>query len=361
MKFERKVIDAHWHLFDWYDENGRDFYTVLDGYQTRHGMAGVNICATPCFHDAGPAQNVLAALYKLHNPNAYAYGGMVYTAKPFLFPQPEGFDFRAQYDELMEIGFDGIKLLETKPEEQKEYGFQISDAKFEPLFDACEKNGTHLVWHVADPETFWDIDRIPKRFVEQGWFYGDGTYIYPDQLYGQVENVLSRHPKLKVTFAHFFFRSEHPELLEDLFAKYENVGVDITPGAEMYADFREKRTYYRDFFTKYADRILFGTDTEFERGAAADYEAYFDSLQDAVYTFAATDRDTFVIVEDVKGLDLPETAKDKILYQNFMRMAGERPKSVDVEALKRYVEKYKPYFADKELLARIEQELQEKY
>ena len=358
MKFERKVKDAHWHLFDWYDRDGRDFYTVLDGFQTRHGMAGVNICAIPCYHDYGPAQNVLAALYKLHNPNAYAYGGMSYTAKPACFPQPEGFDLLTQYEELMAMGFDGIKLLETKPEEQKAYGFQISDANFEPLFAACEKNGTHLIWHVADPETFWDKDRIPVRFLEKGWFYGDGTYMPLDQLYGQVEAVLARHPKLKVNFAHFFFRSEHPELLEALFAKYENVGVDITPGAEMYADFRKERDFYRDFFTKYADRILFGTDTEFETYGEPD--AYFDTLQDAVYSFAASDRDTFVIVEDVKGLDLPETVKDKILYQNFERLAGKTPKPVDVEALKRYVKKYAPYFTDKKLLARIEQELQEK-
>ena len=25
MKFDRKVVDSHWHIYPWFDENGEDF------------------------------------------------------------------------------------------------------------------------------------------------------------------------------------------------------------------------------------------------------------------------------------------------------------------------------------------------
>jgi len=120
-------------------------------------------------------QNILAALYKLHNPNAYAYGGFVYTDKPAVFPQPEGFDMLTQYEDLKAIGFDGIKMLETKPAEQKEYQVRVDDEAYEEFFSACERDETHMVWHVADPDTFWDIERIPPEFIDyfllSGYFF----------------------------------------------------------------------------------------------------------------------------------------------------------------------------------------------
>ncbi len=351
MKFNRKVVDSHWHAYPWFDENGKDFYTVIDRYQENLGLACLNICSIPVYHNLGPAQNVLAALYKLHNPTAYAYGGLVYTDKPVSFPQPEGFDMLTQYNELMEIGFDGIKMLETKPAEQKEYQVKVKDDYFEEFFAACEKNGTHMIWHVADPDTFWDINKIPERFIERGWFYGDGTYMSLEEMYGQVYDILERHPKLAVTFAHFFFLSEHPEKLEKLFEKYPNVSIDITPGGEMYAAFRENYEFYKGFFEKYSDRILFGTDASFTKNDLFDH---YTNIVAQVYNFAATDKDIEIYGEKCPAIQVSNEATDNLLYKNFERLAGETPKAVNKKALKKYVEKYKPYFTDKKLLELIE-------
>jgi predicted TIM-barrel fold metal-dependent hydrolase len=191
----------------------------------------------------------------------------------------------------MQIGFDGIKMLETKPTEQKSYAIEIDDPYFDGLFSACETNSTPMIWHVADPASFWDINRIPKRFLDRGWFFGDGTYMTHDRIYAQVYNVLERHPRLKVTFAHFFFMSETPEALETLFKKYPGVSVDITPGAEMYADFRKNHSYYRDFFIKYADRIMLGTDTSVNGGDMTRFSQRCQAVRD----FITTNQDVFII------------------------------------------------------------------
>lgn len=351
MIMNRKVVDSHWHSYPWADENGKDFYTVIDEYQKRLGLAGLNICSIPVYHDLGPAQNVLPLLYKLHNPTAYAYGGLVYTDKPVKFPQPEGFDMLTQYNELMEMGFDGIKMLETKPAEQKEYQVRINDPYFKDFFAAVEKDGTHMIWHVADPDTFWDINKIPERFIERGWFYGDGTYMSLEEMYGQVYDILESNPNIAVTFAHFFFLSEHPEKLEELFAKYPNVSIDITPGGEMYAAFRENFEFYKGFFEKYSDRIFFGTDASFTHNDLFDH---YMNIVTQVYNFCATDKDIEIYGEKCPAIQLSEEATDNILYKNFERVAGTAPKPVNKAAVKKYVEKYKSLITDKELLNLIE-------
>lgn len=345
MTMNQPVIDSHWHLYICKDQQGKDFRTVMDEFQKEYGLAAMNICAIPVYNGLGPAQNILAALYKLHNPNAYAYAGLVYPVQPYRCPMPEGMDPLSQYEELMALGFDGIKMLETKPTEQKAYGMRIDDSYFDPMFAAAEADGTHMIWHVADPDTFWDINRIPQVFLDRGWFYGDGTYLSYEDTYQQVFNVLDKHPNLPVTFAHFFFYADKPEQLERVFAKYPGTSVDVTPGSEMYGAFRENREFYRDFFTRYADRILYGTDTSFNGGDMTRFGERGLTVRD----FLSTDKDLTVIRVDTKGLALPEAVCEKILSGNFLRLAGATPKPVDKKALKAYVEKYKHLIGDKTL------------
>lgn len=344
------MIDSHWHVYVPKHEDGTDYRQKLDRLQQRMGLSALNICCIPCYHELGPAQNILAAIYKLHNPTAFAYGGLVYPDLPFRKPMPEGMDPLSQYEELMDVGFDGIKMLETKPTEQKTYGMFIDDDYYDAFFAACEANATPMVWHVADPDSFWDIDRIPQRFLDRGWFYGDGSYMSYDRVYGQVYNVLRKHPDLKVVFAHFFFLSEKPEQLEQLLAKYPGTTVDLTPGSEMYNAFRDNRAYYRDFFIRYQDRILFGTDTSY---SGSDMSRFIER-SDAVRRFLETDEKMTVISVETKGLALPKPVCNKILGENFQRLTGKVPKPIDRAKLKAYVEKYKHLITDERMLHFIE-------
>ena len=352
MRFDRPVIDSHWHLYTWEDRQGQDFRAAIARIKESLGLAAVNICSIPIYKDLGPAQNLLAALYKLSDPSAYAYGGLVYPEKPLRIPMPAGTDPLSQLTELRKIGFDGIKLLEAKPLEQKEYQVFLDDPYYEPFFDACERDRVPLILHAADPETFWDIDRIPQRFLDRGWFYGDGTYLPYERIYEQLYTVLERHPRLRVTFAHFFFLSGRPEKLEELFSRYPNVCVDITPGAEMYADFREKREFYRDFFTKWSGRIMLGTDSALRDTGDVD-----TGRIGSVFRFLTTDEPVHIIAEDCRGLALDAGAADDILWRNFRRTAGESPRPADREALRRYFDKYRHLITDEGLLGHIEEEI----
>ena len=356
MIFEKPVIDSHMHVHFYKNDQGEDFYQFFDRKQAEHGLKAINLCACPCVLEKnggswGVENNILAALYKLHNPTAYAYGGFFYPTIPAENTMPAGMELDTQYRELMDLGFDGIKMLETKAEEQKKFGLFVDDQRFEPFFAQCEGDGTHIVWHVADPDSFWDLDRIHPRHLAKGWYYGEGDYMSWQSIYDMVERVLERHPKLKVTFAHFFFWSPWPEKLEQLFAKYENVAIDITPGAEMYGFFLQQYDRYRQFFINYADRIFYGTDVVFPSSKT-------NSLRsEQVYRFLTTDEEITLVDIPTKGLALPDEASEKILYRNFEQLAGNEPKPIDRAKLRQYIEKYLPYIQNQDALPHIREQL----
>lgn len=344
----RKIIDSHVHLYNVYDSFGKDFCNCLDDMQKQHGVAAFNIASIPTHENYGVDQNILAALYKLHNPKCYAYGGIFYPEAPVTFPLPKGMDSLTQYTELMEMGFDGIKLLELKPAEQKEFQVRTSHSYYDDLFDMCDKNNTPMLMHVADPDTFWDIKRIPQRFIERGWFYGDGTYLSLKEVYSEAYKILEKHPCLDVTFAHFFFYSETPEKLIELFEKYPNVKIDLAPGSEMFASFDQNLEFYKEFFKKYSNRIVFGTDTSLMENTKEDYERY-NSISDSVYKFLSTDETITIYGVSSRGICLDDESLDNILYKNFEKSAGKTPKAMNEDKIKKYITKYYDYIKDENL------------
>ncbi len=327
MKFDKKTIDSHTHIYNWYDENGESYIDALDTLQSKTGTTGLNILALTTKIYGGSDSNIMAAIYKLHNPTAYAYGGIVYPELPVVPPLPEGLDALTQYRELMEIGFDGIKIL-YKPDNQKNIVLPINDGFYDNFFTAAENDGTHIIWHVADPKNNWNPDYEVKI-----WNYSDGTFPSREEMYRQVFDVLEKHPKLNVCFAHFFFMEEEPELLEELFSKYENLCVDVVPGL-MFSTFCKNPTFYREFLTKYSDRIIFGTDSEIHENKSS------DKLTEAVYKAVTTNETVDIWGNIVTGINLPDEASNKILYENFKNRCADTPKHVNITALKNYIKKY---------------------
>lgn len=332
MKTDYPVIDLHYHIYGWENDSGADFYTTTREYCTRGGFRAININALPS-GTRDVSNNILAALYKHAHPRTYIHGGLTYPVYPVPETLPPDMDPVVQYRELMEIGFDGIKMLETKPTQMKILGRKVSDDLFAPFFRAVEADGTHMLWHVADPDFFWDRERIPQVCVDQGWFYGDGTYPTQEEVYRSALTVLERNPRLNVTFAHFFFLAEEPEKLEALFAQYPNVNVDLTPGVEMYGGFGKRPAYFREFFTRYADRIEFGTDGSDESGPEGSL-----SIAQTVLDFLTTRKEFDVWNYQFRGLELDRETVEQIVHGNFERRCS--LKKLNTEALGRYIEKY---------------------
>jgi hypothetical protein len=68
---------------------------------------------------------------------------------------------------------------------------------YDSFFAMLEKQMVPVLYHVADPEEFWDPEKAPSWAKEHGWYYGDGSYPSKEQLYTEAESVLKKFPGLK--------------------------------------------------------------------------------------------------------------------------------------------------------------------
>lgn len=340
----RKIIDSHLHISRWGEA---DLVTCFDSYKKNNSLEAINICAIPLC-TTNVANNIILGFYKIANPDTYIHGGIEFIKVP-IDNMPNDMNSVVQYKELMDIGFDGIKMLEGKPEFHKAIGKSLNHPQLNSLYEEIERDKTHLLMHVNDPDEFWDIERAPHWAVEQGWVYTDGTFAPYEEIKRQTIQILKDYPNISLTLAHFFFSSKEPQELEELFSKYPNLCIDLTPGGEMYVSFAKNQEYYKEFFSKYSDRLIFGTD----RSYMCD-EKYADWLFDVVTKYISTDKPVKAFDDMIlNGLALPEYKIDNILYANFERRVGKSPKVIDKEKFKQYIEKY--YFAlEEEDKARIE-------
>lgn len=249
--------------------------------------------------------------------------------------------FEDQVSRLREIGFDGIKILETKPNYAKLMKFPIDSPVYNSFFSAIEKFQLPILWHVADPEEFWDREKIPPIAKERGWDYTDGSYPTKEELYERVNNVLKRFPRLKIIFAHFYFLSADLKRAEDLLESFPNVNLDITPDSEMYYNFSKNPEETREFFIKYQDRIVFGDDTSVSKNGLMRelitnrIKFMRDFLEtDKEFSIGRTDKNFLARPDKVKGIKLPQSVLEKIYRLNFLRIFGEHPAPLNISLAK---------------------------
>lgn len=334
------VLDCHIHY------GHPAFMPALIDILDRNKIDKFNIVCTP--HRARLSLVPDALHLKAHYPHrVYVFGGLDISPL-FMAPQSCGEQFAAYLDTLLEMGCDGIKMIEGKPDMRKMLPITAFDSPvYAPYWSKLEQIGLPLLFHVNDPEEFWHPDRIPAWAIEQGWFYGDGSFVNNELQYTEVINVLRGHPALKVIFAHFFFLSAQLERLSGYLDEFPNMHVDLTPGIEMYHNFNQETQKVRDFFIKYQDRILYGTDigakallSTPEMGIEPDESATRVNLVrsflevDGSFQLAAGGGFLFGKFDGVfQGLHLPNDVLSKIYYKNFERLAGIKPRRINPAAI----------------------------
>jgi len=240
------------------------------------------------------------------------------------------------------IGFDGLKLIESKPTARKRMPIPLDAPEYADYWRQAEALAMPVVWHVADPEEFWDWDARPQWAKERNWFFGDGTYPTKEALYAEVDAVLSRHSDLKVVLAHFYFMSADLERAARFLDRFPNACFDLTPGAEMFDNFSMQADAAHDFFLAYQDQILYGTDSSSReldpasplgiRVPQAKAWTVRTALESEGLFQPAAELPTWLnpSLEGWQGLGLPEAVLNKICRTNFQRLFGQAPATLDL-------------------------------
>ncbi len=297
-------------------------------------LAGISIVSAPSRERVN--DNPLAFLAKSRRPDFfYAFGGLDHSERfsEGRIPAPA---LAEQVEALADLGADGMKLLETKPTSRRELDVPIDSDYYAGLFARLEERGLPVLWHVADPEEFWDPTLTPGWAAERGWGYDD-TFVAKEKLYAEVEAVLARHPGLKVIFPHFYFLSADLDRAAGLLNAHPNVHFDLAPGIELLYNLSKDPARSREFFIEHAERILYGTDVGMLSGASL---AESEARSGVVLRFLATSDEFRLPAEAdyllgppedgiMRGLSLPDEVLNTICRANFERVVGETPKPLD--------------------------------
>lgn len=334
MKYTGKITDSHLHMHGGYtDTDG--LYRGMERLGAEAGYTAKNVVMVPQWDAEFIGQNILGILYKaLYPGRLFCYAGFDYY-KP---SGVDGTDLERQAREYAAMGFDGIKMVELKPTVYRNLGgVRLGGPRYDGMFSFLEESGMPVLLHMGDPETFWHRDRAPAFAVENGWLYGEGGYPELEALYADVENMLRRHPGLKVSLAHFFFLSDDIERAERVMAEYPGACLDITPGTEMYGSFSQIPEKWRDFFIAHSGRILFGTDNGWGSMTPMEEKIAFARENVGVMRRFLETGDSFEgYGMALRGLDLPVTALENIYWKNFERIAGKTPKPVAMDRAAAY-------------------------
>ena len=242
-----------------------------------------------------------------------------------------------QADRVVALGCDGIKMIEGKPTSRRRMKVPVTDPYYADYWARVEELGLPMVWHVNDPEEFWDPEKIPGWAKERNWGYGPGD-VAKESLYAEVDEVLARHPDLKVIFAHFYFLSADLARAGRFLDEHPTVHFDLAPGIEMLYNISRAPAAGREFFIRYADRIAFGTDLS--SGQTVEQGRVRVGI---VFRWLESE-DTFRVPADVdsllgppedgiiRGMSLPDDVLAKVYHDNFARLVGPEPKPLNVGA-----------------------------
>jgi len=250
--------------------------------------------------------------------------------------------------EAKKLGAIGFKISKGLglgyPAPDGEHLLAVDDPKLDPLFEEAGKLGMPVSIHTGDPKAFWQPpdeknERLEELRAHPDWsFFGEPVAPWAE-LYAQFERRVARHPQTTFIGVHFGNDPEDPDNVGRMLDKYPNLYIDTA--ARVPEIGRHDATRMRQFFEKYQDRILFGTDLGVgptqddmmygsngsQAPTLADERRYFE----ATWRYFETKDKQFESPTPIQGkwkidgLGLSEAVLRKVYFENAARLLKWKP------------------------------------
>ena len=227
----------------------------------------------------------------------------------------------AQVRDAYTRGARGLKILKELGLEVRDRSGKlvaIDDPRLDPLWAACGKLGIPVAIHTADPDAFFEpADATNERWEELGrhpdWSFYGPKFPPKRALLDARNRVFARQPKTTFIALHV---ANHPEDLDDassVLDRYPNTVVET--GARQ-AELGRQPRRAREFFLKYPDRVLFGTDQAPEEAGYRNWFRFFETADEHFDYWRAPNQGRWKI----SGLELPEDVLEKVYARNADRV-----------------------------------------
>jgi predicted TIM-barrel fold metal-dependent hydrolase len=345
----RSLIDSHIHFSSHVRLN------ELECYQREIGAQKICLLSLPVTTRINFNPEVLYAKIRLgarcYGLASFDYGSLLVSSGG---AGSVDLDLPGQVQRFRELGFDGLKIFLGKPSFQSLLGLRLNDPELLDAFRRAEHLRMPVLIHVADPLIFWSYRSVPG-FIPPGWEQalsqgGAGIPDYED-LQEQALDVLRACPDLTVIFPHLLSMGQDIPRLARVLDAHPRAFLDLAPGLYFYYELDRQREQAREFFQRYADRILFGTDAFwFPRWFSEfPYASVEDNLRRGrhLLRFLETEEildNPFVptqgIRAQVRGLGLDRAIVETICLYNFTDLYPPEPRAVDSRACAVYLEEF---------------------
>jgi predicted TIM-barrel fold metal-dependent hydrolase len=255
-----RIIDAHTHVFPQYAELA---VQVMD-------RCGIERSVTLEWHN-GFGSTLLEHLAIFNR-----YPGRFTVFGNIDFRRINDLDFGRLAAEQMEkdaaSGMRGLKIYKALGLEHRQTNDQlwpINDPRLDPIWAKAGELGIPILLHTGDPPAFWQP--VTERNFWNGVLYGEyawWTYYrkgFPslEELLGERNEVIARHPSTIFICPHVGSRSESLQLAADDLDDFPNLYYDVSARIPVLG-LPSHSLCSRQFLTKYQDRILFGTDAIYD-------------------------------------------------------------------------------------------------
>jgi hypothetical protein len=168
----------------------------------------------------------------------------------------------AQLDDAGARGARGLKILKGLGLGVKDKTgklITVDDPRLDPIWQECGRLGIPVSVHVTDAEAFFDpLDNSNERYEEliehPDWSFCGSKFPTKLSILEARDRIIARHSRATFVALHL---ANWPENLDYVSGGYPNRMVEF--GARQ-AELGRQPRRAREFFLKYEDRIMFGTD-----------------------------------------------------------------------------------------------------
>ncbi len=216
-----------------------------------------------------------------------------------------------------ELGDKGKGLFYGKP---PAWGMHLDDPRMDPLLEKCAELKMPVNIHVGDP--YWMY--LPMDAKNDGlmnayeWRLDNQPGIVDlEGMVNILDRAVGRRPKTTFIACHFANCCYNLTRLGELFDKHPNLYADVSA---RYAETAAIPRFTGQFYEKYQDRLLYGTDM----GAGVDtYQLTFRILESADEHFYAWSH--FSYHWPLYGLALQDGVLEKVYRGNALKILQTRP------------------------------------
>ena len=232
----------------------------------------------------------------------------------------------AQLDDAVARGARGLKQLKDLGLSVRDKSgklIAIDDPRMDPIWEECGRLGIPVSIHSTDPEAFFHpVNHTNERYEEltehPDWSFYGPQFPSKESVLAARDRMFAKHPRTTFVALHMANWPENLDYVSHLLDTLPNVMVEF--GARQ-AELGRQPRRAREFFIKYQDRIMFGTDNGIDEAMYRNHFRWLETGDEYFDYWGYPGQGRWKIY----GMELPDSVLAKIYHKNAERIFRQFP------------------------------------